>query len=80
LAKIYGTAAFAVSAACGGALERKIGGIERRHADSPMIMPAIGVRSYVGAVGCGSALERTAVALDHTRTSVQTKNVAETAN
>jgi hypothetical protein len=39
-----------VSAACGGALERKIGGIERRHADLPVMMPAMSVRSYVGAV------------------------------
>jgi hypothetical protein len=74
LAKIYGTAA------CGGALERKIGGIERRHADLPVMMPAMSMRSYVGAVGFESTLERTAVELDRTRASLQTKNTVETAN
>jgi hypothetical protein len=69
-----------MSAACGGALERKIGGIERRHADLPVMMPAMSVRSYAGVVGCGSTLECTAVALDRTRASLQTKNAAETAN
>jgi hypothetical protein len=74
LAKIYGTAA------CGGALERKIGGIERRHADLLVMMPAMSVRSYAGAVSFESTLERTAVALDRTRANLQTKNTAETAN
>jgi hypothetical protein len=69
-----------MSAAYGGALEHKIGEIERRCADPPVVMLARSVRSYVGAVGYGSVLECTAVALDHTRASVQTKNVAETAN
>jgi hypothetical protein len=69
-----------VSAAGGGALERKIGGIEHRHADLPVMMPAMSVRSYASAVDFESTLERTAVALDRTRASLQTKNTAETAN
>jgi hypothetical protein len=69
-----------VSAACGGALERKIGGIEHMRADPLVMMPAMSVRSYASAVGCRSVLEHTAIALDHTRASVQTKNAAETTN
>jgi hypothetical protein len=51
LAKIYRTVAFAMSATCGGALKRKIGGIKRKHADLPVMMPAMSMRSYAGAIG-----------------------------
>jgi hypothetical protein len=66
LAKIYGIVAFAVSAASGGALKRKIGGIEHRCVDPPVMMLAISVRFYASVFGCGSALERTVVALERT--------------
>jgi hypothetical protein len=75
LAKIYGNAAFAVSA-----LKLRLGGIERKHVDLPMMMLAMSVWSYAGVVGCGSVLERDVLALDYTRVSVQTKSAAETAN
>jgi hypothetical protein len=55
-----------VSAASGGALKRKIGGIEHRCVDPPVMMLAISVRFYASVFGCGSALERTVVALEHT--------------
>ena len=44
------------------------------------MMPAMCVRSSAGAIGCTSALEREALALDRTCISVQTKNAAENAN
>jgi hypothetical protein len=59
-----------VNAACGGALKHKIGGIERKRADSPVMMPAMSVCSYAGVVNCRSALECIAFALDRTRASV----------
>jgi hypothetical protein len=76
LAKIYGTAVFVVSAACGGVLERKIGGIERRRADPPVMMPTMSMRSYAGAVGYESALEHDGLALDRIHVNVQTKKAA----
>jgi hypothetical protein len=78
LTKIYGIAAFAVSVACGVALERKIGEIKRRCVDSLVMMPAMSVRSYARVVGCASALERDVLALDRTCIIVQTKNGVET--
>ena len=75
MAKIYGIVAFFVSA-----LERRLGGNERRHVNLPVMMLALSVRSYAGVVGCGSALKHDVHALDHTHVNVQTKNVAETAN
>jgi hypothetical protein len=44
------------------------------------MMPAMCVRSSISSVGCTSALEHNALALDRTRVNVQTKNAAETAN
>jgi hypothetical protein len=75
LAKIYRTAAFAVSA-----LDRKLGGIERRRADSLVMMIAMCLRSYASVVGYESALEHDVLALDRTCVSVQTNNAVEPAN
>jgi hypothetical protein len=61
-------------------LDRRLGGIECRRVDPPVMMLAMCVCSYASVVGCGSVLERTAVALDRTCASVQTKNVAEPTN
>jgi hypothetical protein len=61
------------------ALNRRLGGIERRCVDPPMML-AMCVRSYVVAVSYGSVLERDVLALDHTRVSVKSKNAAKTAN
>jgi hypothetical protein len=62
------------------ALDRRLGGIERRRADPPVMMLAMCLRSYASVVGCKSALERDVLALDRTRVNVQTKNAAEPAN
>jgi hypothetical protein len=61
-------------------LDRRLGGIERRHADPPMKTLAMCMRSYVGVVSCESVLKRDVLALDRTHVNVQSKNVAETAN
>ena len=75
MAKIYGNAAFAISA-----LERRLGGIECKRDDLPVMMPAMSVRFYASAISYKSVLERDVLALDRTRVNVQTKNAVETAN
>jgi hypothetical protein len=61
-------------------LECKIGGIECKHADPPVMMPTMCTRSSIGAVGYASTLEHDALTLDRTCVKVRTKNAAGIVN